>query len=295
MANISSNDGRKDLEAEIKKLEQVDLSVPQSSLPQAELKTLTYSAPTDADLLKTAENGLVDYKRNGIESIKSNSEENAKALDLKKTNYMVDMAGEIDALDADYKAASNNIDNDVLKRGLARSSVAVNQKSELENSYMNQAASVRESYRAKITEIDKEISEIDQKLKAALNDFNLSYAIKLNDSLNSLKAEREKKQNEVIKYNNEIAKAQAELDANRLKAEGDIYGKALDNKKKATDVGSLTDKQRDELYNSVYDKMDEFLGSLSAEEAKIEIRNHSMYRSHLNDFYYYKLYDKYGR
>lgn len=295
MANISSNAGRKDLEAEIKKLEQVDLSVPQSSLPQTELKKLTYSAPTDADLLTTAENGLVDYKRQGIESIKSNSEENAKALDLKKTNYLVDMAGEIDALNADYKTASNNIDNDVLKRGLARSSVAVNQKGELENNYMTQAASVRESYGKKITELDKEISEVDQKLTAALNDFNLTYAIKLNESLNSLKAEREKRQTEVIKYNNEIAKAQAELDANRLKTESDLYGDALDNKKKATDVGSLTEKQRDELYNSVYDKMDEFLGSLSAEEAKIEIRNHSMYRSHLNDYYYYKLYDKYGR
>ncbi len=295
MSDTSNSYGRKDLEDEIKKLEQIDLSVQQSTLPKTDLQKIKYYAPSDEDLKITAQNSLVDYKNKALEAIKANSDENAAALYDKKTNYLVDMAGEIDGLKNDYDAANESIDSDVVRRGLARSSVAVNQKGELENLYLKQAASIRENYGKKITAIDKEISELNQKLESALNDFDLTYAIKLNDSINALKAEREKRSDEVIKYNNEVTKAQAELDANRSKTESELYGEALDNRKKATDVGSLSEKQRDELYKSVYDKMDDYLSSMSPEQAKIEIRNHSMYRSHLNDYYYYKLYDKYGR
>lgn len=287
--------GRKALEAEINQIEHIDVTNPTPSLSPTNLQRLTYTAPTDEELLNSAKNSLAEYKQQGVQGIVDNSAENAKALQLKRSYYQADMADELGKLDDSYNAASSNIDNDAVKRGLARSSIAVTQKADLEGKYMEHAAKIRSDYGKMISELDDEIASVDQKLKKALNDFNLTYAVKLNETLNNLKAAREQRQTEVIKYNNELARMQAGLDESRLKTESELYGEALDNRAKAKSAEALSEKERDAMYQSVYDKMDAFLSSMSPEQAKIEIRNHSLYQTHLDSYYYYKLYDKYGR
>ncbi|MDE6401576.1 MAG: hypothetical protein K2L54_03085, partial [Clostridiales bacterium] len=99
----------------------------------------------------------------------------------------------------------------------------------------------------------------------------------------------------VTAFNNAVLEQQAKLDADIAKTESSLYTDALDQKKKANSADGLTSEEREKMYRSVYDSMDKYLSSLDKQQAKLEIRNHSLYRQHLSSYYYEKLYDKYGR
>ncbi len=295
MANQDNSDSRSKLEEEIKKLESLATGIEKIDLPEVKLDQLSYTPPSDDELKRIAESGLEEYRRKQTDAIKQNSADGEAQLISKREGYGTAVKDELNALEQTYKKAAQNIDDDILKRGLARSSVAVNSKSELENERARRASDITGEYGKKIAEIDAEIAAVNSKLNAALNDFNLTYAVKLNEKLDELKSARDKKSEEVIKYNNDIKAKQAALDENRLKTESGLYGDALSQKKQENSLEILTPDQRDAVYESVYNKMDEYLSSLTAHEAKLELRNHTLYRNHLSDYYFYKLYDKYGR
>ncbi len=285
---------RSELEEAIKRLETVDGGIEKPSLPSVKLDEVKYDAPTDAELKKRAETELSDYRKNGVADIRSKSAESAAELNNKRAAYEAGLKNERAALDASYAAAAENIDNDVLKRGLARSSVAVNAKGELEADYAARSGDIAQKYGMEIAALDGEIASVGSKLNQALNDFNIAYAAKLNEKLGQLKSEREQKVRDVTEYNNSVRKAQAELDAKLKKTENELYAQELENKKNSG-IDSLDDSAREEIYKSVYAQMDNFLGGLGQREAQLEIRNNTLYRQHLSDYYYYKLYDKYGR
>ena len=290
-----NSETRSKLEDEIKQLETVNGVVQKPIVPSVKLDEVSYDAPTDAMLRERAESELAEYKASGESAIRDNSEKNAAALAAKREEYVTGRADDERALDAAYNTAAKNIDNDVLKRGLARSSIATSQKSELETQYAGRAADIAAEYDKKIRELDTEISLVGAKLDAALNDFNLSYAAKLTQSLNKLKDERDEKVQKVTEYNNSVREKQAKLDADRLKTESSLYSDAISQQMKVTSADNLSVEARNKVYEAVYNKMDEYLSGLSAQDAKVEIRNHILYRDHLSDYYYYKLYDKYGR
>ena len=289
-------ENRRKLEEEIAKLEETaSVDVEKPKLPSVKLDEKVYDAPTDDELLNRAETSLADYKRQNENAIRGNSAAEADELAAKRSATEKELDGSLRALGEAYEKSARAIDNDVIKRGLARSSVAVTSKKDLEGEYLGKTADIRADYGTKIAELDGLIASVDGKLKAALDDFNLSYAVKLGQTLDGLKAEREKKLEEVIEYNNGIKQKQATLDANKAKTESDLYTAAIKQYNSAKDLNNLTDKERDEVYRNVYNTLDAFLGSLSKPDAQREVRNYSLYRDHLSDKYFYMLYDKYGR
>lgn len=295
MANNDYTSQRELLEKEIKELESLRTEITKPELPTVTLDEKEYTPPTDAQLKNAAESELAEYKTRNEQAIAAKNAADADALAAQRKAAEKQLGEQISALDEAYRSAAQRVDNDVLKRGLARSSIAVNSKERLEGEYLGKAANVRAELGGKIADLDGQIAATGDKLKAALNDFNLTYAAKLNDKLASLKAEREKKIDEVLEYNNKIKAEQAALDAEREKTESKLYSDAIEQRKKANSLDYLSDGERDEIYKSVFNKLDAFLGSLSAKEAKHEIQSFPVYRDHLSNKYFYMLYDKYGR
>lgn len=292
---IDHSDERTKMKDEIKQLESVYHVVEKPRLDEVKLDEIEYFAPSDEYLKMGAEKSLADYKSSGEKAIRDKSAAEAKELAEKRDEYAKGRDDAIDSLRDDYERSARAIDYDALKRGLARSSIAVNNKSELEKEYLKANAEIASGYGKKLTELDAEIASTDGKLKAALADFNLTYATKLNEKLEKLKTERDQKTEAVIKYNNEVRKDQAKLDEDRARAEASLYSSALNAQKKATELGGLSADERNNIYRGVYEKMDAFLGAMEPREANAEIRKDRYYRDHLSDYYYYKLFDKYGR
>ncbi|WP_438847975.1 hypothetical protein [Anaerocaecibacter muris] len=292
----NNSEERSKLEEEIKRLESSAFgSVGKPTLSQTELNEIEYTPPTDEYLAVEAENSLANDRADQIQAIRDRSENEVKQNTAVRDAYISDRDGERATLAENYEAAVRAVDNDAIKRGLARSSVAAVGRSELEREYLKRNADVEKSYGKKIAELDGEIAAADGKLRAALDDFNLSYATRLNQKIAELKAERDQKIERVTSFNNSVREKQAKLDADKLKTESDLYSAAIEQKKKANSADGLSASERDKLFKSVYDSMDKYLASLDKQEAKLEIRNHTLYRQHLSNYYYTKLYDKYGR
>ncbi len=292
----NNSEERSKLEEEIKRLESSAFgSVGKPTLAQTELNEIEYTPPTDEYLAVEAENSLANDRADQIQAIRDRSENEVKQNTAVRDAYISDRDGERATLAENYEAAVRAVDNDAIKRGLARSSVAAVGRSELESEYLKRNADVEKSYGKKIAELDGEIAAADGKLRAALDDFNLSYATRLNQKIAELKAERDQKIERVTSFNNSVREKQAKLDADKLKTESELFSAAIEQKKKANSADGLSASERDKLFKSVYDSMDKYLASLDKQEAKLEIRNHTLYRQHLSNYYYTKLYDKYGR
>lgn len=288
-------ESRDKLAQEVARLEDMGSSAVKPRLPEVKLDEISYTQPSDESLSRRAESELNDYRNNGIAEIKRKSEENAAALAAKREAYETDRESDRAALDREYRDASRAIDNDVIKRGLARSSVATSHKSDLNNEYMRLNADIISEYGKRISAIDAEIASVDGKLREALDDFNLTYATKLGEKLRDLKDERDKRVSEVTAFNNGVRQSQAKLDADREKTESELYSEALSQEKKLASLDGLPAEKRDEIYRAVYARFDEYLSGMSAHDAKVELLNHTMFREHLSQYYYAKLYDKYGR
>ena len=289
------NEERDKLLEEIGRLEENSSSAMKPSLPKVTLQEKQYTAPDDATLKSKAESELADYRRNTENSLRQKSADKEEELNARRSAYDEARRSTEADLEKQYEAAARAIDNDAVRRGLARSSIAAVERGALEREYLGKSADVARDYANKISQLETDIASVNRKLQDALNDFNLTYAAKLTNRLNELKAEREKKMEEVIEYNNEVKRKQASLDYDRMKTESDLYSDALSQEKQANSLSGVPAERMDEIYKAVYKKMDEFLGSLDPTQALLEIRNHSLYRQHLSNYYYNRLYDKYGR
>lgn len=295
MANTIKNnsDGRDALLDEIERLEKTDAGVSKPRLPQTRLDNMEYTPATDAEIADAAKTELDESRRKGEQAVRDKNAEEAKTFSAQRENYEKALSGALDSLARRYDAAVESANNDAVKRGLARSSIAAVNRGEIESEYLKQNTEIAETYGKKLSELDAEISALDGKLKTALDDFNLSYATRLDARINELKAERDRKTESVIKYNNEVRQKQAKLDEDRARAEAELYAQELKNKKASTNINDVSAAERDKIYRSVYDAMDKFLSGMDVQQARIELLNHTVYREHLSDYYYYRLYDKY--
>lgn len=293
--NTAKIEGRDKLIEEIKKLEGVDSVTGVAKLPEVKLRELSYFAPSDDSLKKVAERELADYRTAAEKSVRDGSAAETKSFVAKRDAVIADRDAELQSLDGRYAAAAKSIDDDAIRRGIARSSIAALGKSGLQSEYLRQNGEISARYAKAIAALDGEIASTGAKLDSALNDFNLSYATKLGQKLDELIAERDKKVAETIKYNNTVKESQAKLDADRAKTESSLNDAALDRQKKENALGDLPNEKREAVFKSVFERMDSFLSGMSPAEAKIELLNHSVYREHLSDYYYARLLDKYAR
>lgn len=289
------NESRDELEKEIGRLESTSYAAVKTELPQVKLQEKQYTAPDDATLKSNAESELAEYRSDGEKSLRQKSEAQKTELEAKRDAYVNSKNDSEAELDQKYISSARAIDNDVIKRGLARSSVASVERGALEREYLNKSADIVKEYQSNIAKLESDIAATDKKLQEALSDFNLAYAAKLTQRINELKKEREQKMQDVIEYNNDIKVKQAAMDRSKAKTESDLYSAALKQEQQENSLDGITAERRDEIYKAVYEKMDAFLGSMDPAQAVVEIRNHSMYRKHLSNYYYNRLYDKYGR
>ena len=272
----------------------VDRPVEKPQLPDApEYERMEYDAPSDDEIKTRAENELGAYKSQSEKKI----EDEMTALGEKFNSQLEDAKTRYDentkkAEDA-YGEAKRNTDSDMLKRGLARSSIAANKQAEIEQSRAAATLELGREYQKEAAALGEKINSLAAERERALSDFNIAYAAKITERIGELTAERDKKQTEALKYNNSLAEKEHSAAVDKQMKESDLYTEALSQREKEK---KLAESGENNYYGKMYAAIVEKLRTINKHDARDIVLNNPRIRGAVgNTYYFYKLYDEFCR
>lgn len=254
------------------------------------VQKLEYQPLTDAEIENLAKNSLAEYYNKSTKAIMEETQNQKNDLsDYKKQLYDA-LAQKESVIQDTYSQAKSSAAAEALKRGLARSSIALSQAAAFDQEQAQQIAQVRNSYIEQAAEIDYKIAELETKKQSALNDLDITYAAKLAIEIDELKKERSDKIEEVQKYNNELAKYEAEYNINRQKAEQDLtLGQYEILKNKTTGLSEIEKELNTHKQEKKFEYILDYLNSMSKKEALKLAETNDVIKNSLDTYYYRKL------
>ena len=269
-----------------------------SKLPEKEelpevpsYERLEYEAQSDDSIRDSAACELEAYKAQGekgveekIKALENGYKESIEAADRNRTE------ADVKAAEA-YGKAKQNTDDDMLKRGIARSSIAANKKAALESEEAKVRADISAEYARSVAAIESKLSSLAAERESALNDFNLAYAARLEERIRDLKSERDKNAAEALKYNNTLTEKEHSAAVDKKMKESDLYSEALAQSKKESEMMNLTSADYQTIYNAVVGNLRE----MNKHDAREYVNAHPELRNYIGSTFYYKLYDEFCR
>ena len=253
--------------------------------PPVKYDRIEYDAPTDEEIAEQAKESLEGYRASSVAEIYDDAEERRKNAESEKfAASEAARRAEKDAEEA-YGTASRSLENDLIKRGLARSSVAAQESAAIEQERADAVTAARAAAGDELARIDSEINGLEADMNKALAAFDIAYAAELTERIAELTAEREEKRNEAIKYNNTLTEKERDDEFRLIEMTEDLVGKD----------GEVPADRLADYYEAKYSVLREYLSGLSDEQARITVRNDPFVREALSDYFYYMLYDEFGR
>ncbi len=203
----SESEEKKTLKKELDEIEQAYNNSPYMTINGkkiAILKPMEDNPLSDEEIAATAENFYAEDKKNKSDKLNDSyadkvrlKEESKAALD----KSVEKSAAEIAAKTAEAKSAT---ENDALKRGIARSSIVMEELNGLDKQSIDALGKLYETAAESEAKINSEIDSLKTELSDALNALDGETAVKINEKIKALTAERDKKSAEVLKYNNSL-------------------------------------------------------------------------------------------
>ena len=109
-----------------------------------------------------------------------------------------------------YDKGIKETENQMLRRGLARSSIVIGEISNLEGSKANELAKVLQNLEENLTKTEANISSLEKQKEDALSSLDIEYALELEQEIDKVKNDYNKAKSEAIEFNNNIDKLEAE-------------------------------------------------------------------------------------
>lgn len=243
-------------------------SNPSVTLPTYEPTKATYTGATDDEIAKSGADSLVEYYLKNINNINSTTAAQQKAKQSDKNRAQEYALEQQQYIEQVYAALKDAAEKDAVKRGIARSSIVSGQKQAYDSDMASNLIKLSENMYKEIAGIESDIADLEAEKTKALNDFDIVYAAKLAMEIEEQKAARDKKAEEVLRYNNQLDKDAGEYEINRQKAEQSLVKGELDinNEKKelSKQYSEILSKRDDETYAYVKS----YLSGLTAQQRK---------------------------
>ena len=109
-----------------------------------------------------------------------------------------------------YDKGIKETESQMLKRGLARSSIVIGELSALEGDRANELAEILQDLETKLSSTEANISSLEKQKDDALASLDIEYAIELEEEISKVKDDYNKARNDAIEFNNNIDKLEAE-------------------------------------------------------------------------------------
>ncbi len=195
-------------------------------------KEIEYTAKSDDDIEAEAKKS-VDYdKQSAINNVDEKYRQAIEALDGDKQSAKETLKQSYANLESLYKELREKANDDALKRGIARSSIAGGKLDALKAAHISGASDAEKAYSATIASINSDISKLERDKDNALGELDLKYAVELDERISALKDERDKTVAQYEKYNNDIREKNNKYESERQTKIND-YLSSVEKQKKA--------------------------------------------------------------
>ena len=180
-----------------------------NSVSDLNLTKLQYSAPSEEDITEKAKNSLAEYYKTGVDKINNQNIEKINKINSQIEEEKQNTENSKNNLEKYYVQAKENTSNEALKRGLGRSSIVINKLEAFDRDQIENYIQLDKELTNKLNTLNIEKNTLEAQKETALNNFDIEYALKLSQKIDSIKEEVSNTEKEVVKYNNEIALKEA--------------------------------------------------------------------------------------
>ena len=202
------------------------------------------------------------------------------AKNLESENKISDAQDSVNTINSVMDAQKVVAENDLLKRGLARSSIAVMRLGNIEDARAKELIDVQENLSSELSKIESEIMDLNNELDYSLENLDLQLALDVTKELNEKVAELKEKQAEVIEFNNNVSRLEAEYDMKRTSETSEA---AKVEKQFAQEYAGKLNELRQQELEAVANK---YLYTLSPTEAIKALISSPQVASMLGDSFY---------
>ncbi|MCL2176798.1 MAG: hypothetical protein FWB72_02470 [Firmicutes bacterium] len=176
---------------------------------------LTYNARSDEQIRDYAKAGLTDGFLRGQEAIKTDHFNQTRDLTRLKENTQDGAAANKTAVQQMHAQRTEQAHNDALRRGLARSSIIMGKIEDFDRHKISEINNINMDTARTMANIDFELDSLNTRKQSALTNFDIQHAANLTMRINELTAERERRMQDVLKYNNTLKANEARFQADR--------------------------------------------------------------------------------
>lgn len=229
-------------------------------------KAAEYDSPTDEEIKAAAEKETALKHLNEKDKIIDSLSKAYSALEEKKDTAAQNSDNEKKKTSEVYQQKIVKAQKDAVKQGLSRSSVIEEEVKRLTGEKSAQISGAQMSLQKQLQKLDGEIAEVKKQKQKALDDFDIKYAAELDNKIKELQAQRSKKEQETVKYNNTL--------------------KEKEKKYFATDEGAAQLLKVQEKKLAAAKK---YYDQLSKEQALTEFIGNEGMKRHLGGYYAYML------
>ena len=275
------------------KFEGVSNNVPESNVSFERLADIKID---DEQIKNQAEEELLSYKKENYDKILNQTIEKEAELKENKESLQENYNSAVENIAKSYDAVREKASDDALNRGLQRSSIVINKLDAFNQDEINTYNTLNKELTASLNAIDFELNSLEAQQELALDEFDITYAVKLNEKIASLKQELLDKQTEITKYNNQIAEKEANFDlkyqelVNTMNKEN--WNQNMDMLDMSAEYGSnVLEKYKQ---NQIYNIVDNYLAGLSKAEAKTLLESNDTVKSYLTSQNLNSLLSKYS-
>ena len=203
----------------------------------------------------------------------------------KKESYELASKNASESINEVFDSEAKTLENQAIKRGLARSSIILNQLSDVESRRAGELINTMNNLAKNLGKVEEKIAEGKSNLDAALEKLDIEKADKIETELEDIYLEYQDTLNDVIEFNNNVNKLEAEYKIKYEQAKADYKDSILE----LTQYGY--DEYKKKLEMSKYDYMISYLSQFNKDDAfEVFFRNNN-FKDLLGEYYYQKIVD----
>ncbi len=218
----SESEEKKKLKEDISKIDSEYKNSPVRTYGDIEVPNTaekTYKMPTHEETVDKASSEISPLYDAKINSLNSESSFAEQKLEDEKDELYKRAEQSLKELKGVYDGAKESTSNEALKRGLARSSIILNQLKDLEGERIEAAGGILTQRDKDLSSIAREIDELQLKLVNDVNELNEEKAKEINQRIEELYEKYQAEASKVDEYNNKLRQEKAETMA-KLKEAG---------------------------------------------------------------------------